>query len=353
MSCKSQSTKEFIIKGNLASINNHTIELSIKRDWSFFPYRTVKLKDENFQIRGKIYNPTFGTLKLLKNGEIIDAIDLFIEEGLTSINGTNLLSSATIKGHEEQMLFYEFTSNTSFIANKRSMLLSSLHNETDPSNRATLTEQLQSINNEIKLQTESFIRQHPGSYVSLYLVDNFDMVALDASKEMLSLFHSLRSSVRKSRVGKAIEGTINKRQKFFIGMSMYDFILPDSESNSVQLSKINKRAILLDFGASWCGPCKYEYPFLKSIYESYHGQGFEIVTVSLDKDRKAWLESVSKEELPWIQLSNLQGFQTEAALLYEVDAIPSNFLLDSSGKIQSVDRHGEDLLKIVITLLNQ
>ena len=226
-------------------------------------------------------------------------------------------------------------------------------NDSNLSKREDFKKQISSISNELKRQTETFIRNHSKSFVSLYLVDNFDQLCGEASSEMLSLFNSLKYGVRKSRIGRAIEETINKRQKFFIGMDMKDFTLSDHLGNEVQLSQIDGKAILVDFGASWCGPCRYEYPFLKKMYENYQAKGLEIVSVSHDKDKKAWLKSISEDKLPWIQLSDLKGFQTEAAVLYDVKAIPSNFLIDKFGKIQSVDRNGEDLQKRVIALLNQ
>lgn len=351
-SCRSHSIKEFIIKGELPGLKNGVVELSIKRDWSFFPYRTVEIKGGQFEINGKIYNPTFATIKLIENGEVTDIRDLFIEEGLTTIQGKDLLSSAVIQGGDEQKLFSEFTKITSTLTNQRNQLLLKLNKQLDASERSDLTEQLSIINNQLKKATESFIQEHPRSFVSLYLVDHFDELDNGNPDQMSALFRTLGSSVRKTRIGQAIEGTINNRQKLPVGMEMKDFILPDQDGNRIQLSNIEGEAILLYFGASWCGPCKYEYPFLKRMYKNYHVKGLEIISVSLDKDKDKWMQLLSEEQFPWIQVSDLQGFQTEAAILYNVNAIPSNVLIDKSGKIRSVNRSGEDLLKRVLLLLD-
>ena len=101
--------------------------------------------------------------------------------------------------------------------------------------------------------------------------------------------------------------------------------------------------VLVDFWASWCGPCRAEMPNVKKAYEKYHGKGFEIVGVSLDNDKAAWTGAIQRMNLPWIHLSDLKGWQSEAAALYGISSIPATMLVDPQGKIVEFGLRGEQL----------
>lgn len=101
---------------------------------------------------------------------------------------------------------------------------------------------------------------------------------------------------------------------------------------------------LVDFWASWCPPCRAEMPVIVKAYTDYHGKGLEVVGVSLDKDQDAWLEAIEQLKMPWPQMSDLKGWESEGARLYNVRSIPANVLIDQQGKIIAKNLRGEDLL---------
>jgi len=109
--------------------------------------------------------------------------------------------------------------------------------------------------------------------------------------------------------------------------------------------------VLVDFWASWCGPCRAEMPHVLKAYEQYHQQGFEIVGVSLDNNKDAWLKAIDQLKLPWPQMSDLKGWESEGAKKYNVRSIPANVLLDKDGKIVAKDLRGEELAERVGQLL--
>ena len=110
---------------------------------------------------------------------------------------------------------------------------------------------------------------------------------------------------------------------------------------------------LVDFWASWCGPCMGEVPHLKETYDKFHKKGFEIYGVSFDNNRDKWLAAVKDNGMKWIQVSDLNGFDNPAAKDYAVQGIPSNFLIDASGNIVAKNLRGEDLYKKVEELLGK
>ena len=136
-----------------------------------------------------------------------------------------------------------------------------------------------------------------------------------------------------------------------VGQPAVDFTMEDMEGNPKSLSSLHGKYLLVDFWASWCGPCRRENPNVVAAYTKYNGLGFDILGVSFDKDKDKWLEAVSADGLTWHHVSDLKGWGNEAGKLYAVNSIPANVLLDPQGIIIAKDLRGEDLLNKLEELL--
>ena len=126
---------------------------------------------------------------------------------------------------------------------------------------------------------------------------------------------------------------MSRRAAFSIGGQAPDFTMNDPEGQPQKLSDFKGSVTLIDFWASWCGPCRRENPNVVKMYEKYHEKGFDILSVSLDKDKNRWLAAIEKDSLNWTHVSDLKGWQNEAAKMYGVKSIPETILLDNEGKI--------------------
>lgn len=111
------------------------------------------------------------------------------------------------------------------------------------------------------------------------------------------------------------------------------------------------RYTLLDFWASWCGPCRAEMPNVVKVYNQYHSKGLEVVGVSLDNNHEAWVKAIKTLKMPWPQMSDLKGWQSAAAAAYNIRAIPANVLIDNKGNIIAKDLRGEELQKRIEELM--
>jgi peroxiredoxin len=130
-----------------------------------------------------------------------------------------------------------------------------------------------------------------------------------------------------------------------IGTVAPDFTLPDPQSKAVTLSSFRGKYVLLDFWASWCGPCRQENKHTVEIYKKYKDKGFEIIGVSLDKSAQAWQEAIQKDGLTWPQVSDLKEWNSEAGIKYDIQQLPTTFLLDKKGVIIAIDLRDSDLDK--------
>jgi peroxiredoxin len=120
--------------------------------------------------------------------------------------------------------------------------------------------------------------------------------------------------------------------------------LPDVNGKPFLLSSLKGKYVLVDFWASWCGPCRRENPNVVAAYKQFKNKNFTIVGVSLDNDKEAWLKAIKDDQLNWIQVSDLKQWESSMVGLYQLTAIPFNVLIDPQGKIIAADLRGSDLV---------
>jgi len=193
-----------------------------------------------------------------------------------------------------------------------------------------------------KAVAKEYVKAHPSSYVSILELDIYFSYNPDVV-ELEELYNGLDEKIKTSHSGKIVKETLAAAKKTAVGQAAPEFEQKDVNGRSVALSSFKGQYVLIDFWASWCGPCRAENPAVVKAYQAYRSRGFTILGISLDEHKDKWLEAIKKDGLVWTQVSDLQGWKNSVALTYGVAGIPMNFLLDKDGKIIAKGLRGEDL----------
>lgn len=226
----------------------------------------------------------------------------------------------------------------------------------------TVTDQqtIDSLNAEIRAKqaaTAALITQYRDKYADCAIAPYFmetNMLKPCTTDELEDFFNHLTEEVRLSPKGRFIAQHIEAQKKLSAGALAPDFTLPTADGGSLALKDLRGRVVLIDFWASWCGPCMGEMPNVKALYEKYHTAGLEVLGISMDNKRDAWLRSIEKESLPWLQVSSLKGMgKCPVGTLYEVAAIPKFYIIDRDGRIVAKDLRGEELAGAVSSLFEK
>jgi len=278
----------------------------------------------------------------------------YLEKGSYKVVGKDSMATAVITGAQAQTDFLNYTAQTQ-------RLLSQFKEITERFTKVwyakvkdtvaikTIQAEARPVHAKIEKALDSFIYSHPDSYVTVDLIAENKTAVIDPVT--FEPFYSVLSPrVLASLNGQKLTAKYNKAKLFGIGKTI-DFTLPDKNGNEFKLSSLKGKYVLVDFWASWCVPCRAENPFLLKAYNELREKNFEIVGVSLDDAKAAWLRAVEQDKLPWAQVSDVKGFKTEIALRFGISAIPQNVLIGPDGKVIAKNLRGEDVNKKIASYI--
>ena len=192
----------------------------------------------------------------------------------------------------------------------------------------------------------TYVKANPASPLAMYALKNWAGYEIDAAK-VEPVFKTLPLAVRNTASGKDMQEKLTIAKKTGIGQLAMEFTQNDTLGNPVKLSSFKGKYLLLDFWASWCGPCRAENPNLVASFNRYKDKGFQVLSVSLDRPgaKDKWLKAIHDDGLSWAHVSDLQFWNNAVAKQYGIEAIPQNLLLDPSGKIVGKNLRGAELDK--------
>ncbi len=198
---------------------------------------------------------------------------------------------------------------------------------------------------------KSFISESKDPIVAVYALSYLNMDENITYIE--SILDKYPAEAQQSEYIRLYINKFNDYRKLAVGQPAPELNLPDPTGKMVSLSSLKGQVVLIDFWASWCGPCRQENPNVVKLYNAYKGKGFQIYGVSLDKTKEAWTKAIMDDKLTWIHVSDLQYWNSAAAALYKVDAIPATVLIDRDGKIVAKNLRGEELEEFLKKLFSE
>lgn len=319
---------------------------------------SAQIKKGVFEFKGTVNEPFSAILILDYTGKGFNNIDrtvkpdvlnVYIEKGIIAIQSADSISKAKISGSalnndNQKLRALLLPVQPKINAINKEYQSASQEQKGNEAFTAEISKRYEAIQEEQKNILKEFIKKHPASYVSLDVIGALAGEKPDFS-EVEPLFNALSPKVKQSTSGKALSAFIQQGHKTSIGSEAADFTQNDIDGKPVKLSDFRGKYVLLDFWASWCGPCRQENPNVVRVFNKYKDRNFTVLGVSLDRSsaKGAWLKAIKDDKLTWTQVSDLKSWQNEVAVLYGVQAIPQNFLIDPQGKIVAKNLRGEEL----------
>lgn len=274
----------------------------------------------------------------------------------------------TITGHADSLRFVKITGSVSHDEYQKvnseideiSKKYMALYQESraanaagDTAKAANLMEQVNTLYESTGVIQEDFVKENPASYVSPFYLSRIQYGKSAGALD--SLVNGLDPKMMEVQSVIDLKAHIAKMKAVAVGQIAPDFTQNDKDGNPVKFSDIYSKheLTLLDFWASWCGPCRGENPNVVAVFNANKDKGFSVFGVSLDKDKDKWLKAIEDDKLTWDHVSDLAYWQNAAAKLYAVNSIPSSLLVDKNGKIVAKNKRGEDLGKFVSEFLSK
>ncbi len=348
----------YTLTGKIAGLDSSWVYLQYQETDSMnAPSDSTRMQQGVFTFKGFIPRPQFVMLEvrgLGGNANYGHPLEFFLDKGVMMVNANkDTLYKASIIGSHAQDEYLALLKSFSPIEQAQSNL-DSPYQAAKKTMDQHLLDSLLKIFNGLEQQRKDLVKQyvlsHPASYIGAYeIVQYFSY--LPEPGPLDTIYRALDPAVQASYYGKKIKDIRETARLLDIGQPAPDFTQNDANDQPVALASFKDKYTLVNFWASWCGPCRRESPSLVKTYRRFKSKGFEIVGVSLDDNKKNWLDAITKDKLSWTQLSDLKGGGNEVARLYGITAIPMNFLLDPQGHIVAKGFRGGDLEKKLAELL--
>ncbi|MCF6168122.1 TlpA disulfide reductase family protein [Lutibacter sp.] len=353
-SCSTKDPNSFSISGKIHDLNTNYALLSkiknIQKQTTLF-IDTLKINKRGrfnsvYLLEPGIYNLTFDK----------KTIQLAIDRGQNiEING-NTLDNIRVKGSFDTQLLNDYEA---FRIASLNRLVISVRDHIKELKKAGKNESKIADLRELEVENYkkhlnelvTFVKDNMGTSIAVYATSS------RWNGENLPFLQSLVSNFEKAHpnieITQKLKDKLNLLQKTSVGGIIGNIEMLNKDGEIISLNTIKGKYTLVDFWASWCPPCRAESALLNDLYQLYKPKGFDIYGISLDSKRKNWLKAIEKDKRVWAEVSTVEGFDTPVSTEYGITALPTNFLIDSTGKIIAVNIHGKHLKEKIESLFDK
>lgn len=321
---------------------------------------SAEVIDGKFSFTGTLTDPVMGSLRAkyqeVPGAKSIKAISynrdikqVFLENSKIKVSSVDSFANATIKGsksHAAYVLWTDLTKEETAQSAALNKEYSEYYKKKDQAGMDRIDAAFDKLTEQKNIKNKQYLKDNASSPIAMFVLKQYAGYDINAD-DVEPLFLALPEALRASPAGKDMSEKIETAKKTGIGKMAMEFTQNDTLGNPVSLSSFRGKYVLIDFWASWCGPCRQENPNVVKAFNAYNSKGFTVLGVSLDQPtaKDKWMKAIHDDKLTWTQVSDLKYWKNDVAVQYGIQAIPQNFLIDPQGKIVGKNLRGEALNK--------
>lgn len=346
----------FEVKGKMEGLATESVYLFTIANKKEVLLQKTLMQNGEFSFKGTIQAPELCNIRIGSHKFPIKYF--FLDKGTTTYansfdkeKGRPLVP--TISGNKSQDLLNAYQNEERTIDDSLRSLRGLLYNKKESLTQdevAAINVKMDNLYTKAEMLQYATISKLSNSMVAPYIISN-SLLYGSSSAELKKYYKNFSPDIQRATISKEILDYATRLEKVDVGATVPNISLKTIDGQDFELASLKGKVYIIDFWASWCGPCRKENPSMVALYNDYHPKGLEMVGISLDKTHKAWKEAVEKDNLTWTHISDLKYWNSDAAKLFVVSAVPLTILVDQNGKIVARGLHGKALREAVENLL--